>query len=93
MIKTKKGFLLRNLGEEYIVVAIGEASKDFNGMIRLNKTGAFYWKELENGTTEGELVRKTLEHFSNLNEEVVRSDVKDFLDKISMALDYDKKDN
>lgn len=93
MIKTKKGFLLRKLGEEYIVVAIGEASKDFNGMIRLNKTGAFYWKELENGTTEEQLVSKTLERFTNLNEEMVRGDVKEFLDNISIALDYDKKDN
>ena len=47
MLKTKKGFLLRRLGDEFMVVAIGEASKSFNGMIRLNDTGAFYWKELE----------------------------------------------
>ena len=42
MIKAKKGFLLRRLGDEYMVVAIGEASKNFNGMIRMNETGAFY---------------------------------------------------
>ena len=47
MIKAKKGFLLRRLGAEYMVVAIGEASRNFNGMIRMNETGAFYWKELE----------------------------------------------
>lgn len=93
MIKTKKGFLLRNLGEEYIVVAIGQASKDFNGMIRMNKTGAFYWEELEKGCTEEQLVNKTLEHFANLNREIVYSDVKEFLDKISMALEYNQEDN
>lgn len=93
MIKTKKGFVLRNLGTEYIVVAIGEASKNFNGMIRLNKTGAFYWRELEKGTTEEQLVSKTLEHFSNLDEKIVCRDVRDFLNIITMALDYDKEDN
>ena len=41
MIKAKKGFLLRKLGNEYMVVAIGEAIKNFNGMIRINETGAF----------------------------------------------------
>ena len=41
MLKTKKGFLLRKLGTEYMVVAIGEASRSFNGMIRMNETGAF----------------------------------------------------
>lgn len=89
MIKAKKGFLLRNLGTEYIVVAIGEASKNFNGMIRLNKTGAFYWEELEKGTTEDQLVNKTLEYFNRVDEQVVRSDVKEFLESISVALDYD----
>ena len=63
MIKAKKGFLLRKLGNEYMVVAIGEAIKNFNGMIRINETGAFYWKELEQGTTEEALVGKTLERF------------------------------
>ena len=46
MLKVKKGFILRKLGTEYMAVAIGEASKKFNGMIRLNGTGAFYSKEL-----------------------------------------------
>ena len=36
MLKTKKGFLLRHLGDEAMVVAIGEASQSFNGVIRLN---------------------------------------------------------
>ena len=41
MIKTKPGFLLRRLGDESMVIAIGEASESFNGMIRLNSTGVF----------------------------------------------------
>ena len=44
MLKAKNGFLLRHLGDEAMVVAIGEANKSFNGMIRLSETGAFYWK-------------------------------------------------
>ena len=42
MLKVKKGFILRKLGTEYMAVAIGEASKNFNGMIRLNGTGERY---------------------------------------------------
>ena len=58
MIKAKKGFLLRRLGDEYMVVAIGEASRNFNGMIRMNETGAFYWKELEKRRHRGRSGRK-----------------------------------
>lgn len=88
MIKVKEGFLLRKLGDESIVVAIGEAGKTFNGMIRLNRTGAFYWKELEKGTSEDKLVSLTMEQISGLNENTVRKDVRDFLDSVSVALDY-----
>jgi len=87
MIKAKKGFLLRRLGDEYMVVAIGEASKNFNGMIRMNETGAFYWKELEQGVTEDDLVAKTMERFTDVTEETARQDVQAFLQSISVALD------
>ena len=66
MLTVKKGFILRKLDTEHIVVAIGEASKEFNGMIRLNGTGAMYWKELEKGTTKEELVAKTMEQAAKL---------------------------
>ena len=87
MIKAKKGFLLRRLGDEYMVVAIGEASKNFNGMIRMNETGAFYWKELEQGVTEDDLVAKTMERFTDVTVETARQDVQAFLQSISVALD------
>ena len=41
MLKVKKGFLLRRLGDEFMVVAIGEVSKYFNGMIRLMNSTPF----------------------------------------------------
>ena len=93
MIKAKKGFLLRRLGDEYMVVAIGEASKNFNGMIRMNETGAFYWKELEQGVTEDDLVAKTMERFTDVTKETVRQDVQAFLEAISIAVDHDPSDD
>ena len=93
MIKAKKGFLLRRLGAEYMVVAIGEASRNFNGMIRMNETGAFYWKELEKGATEDALVEKTQERFPDVDADTARRDVHTFLQSISIALDHDPSDN
>ena len=93
MLKTKKGFLLRRLGDEYMAVAIGKASKSFNGMIRLNETGAFYWKELEQGATPEELVAKTLERYEGVDEETARRDVQAFLESIEVALESDGADH
>ncbi len=87
MLTVKKGFILRKLDTEHIVVAIGEASKEFNGMIRLNGTGAMYWKELEKGTTKEELVAKTMEQYKGVDEKTVSCDVEEFLASISAALE------
>lgn len=88
MLKVKKGFLLRRLGDEFMVVAIGEASKSFNGMIRLNDTGAFYWKELEKGASEDDLTAKTLERYEGVDQETARRDVREFLQSIEVALEH-----
>ena len=45
-MKIKDGFMLREVASQTMVVAIGEASKTFNGIIRLNPTGKFLWEKL-----------------------------------------------
>lgn len=65
-----------------MVVATGKAAEQFLGMMNLNKTGAFFWKLLEKGATEEELVEKALEQYE-VSEEVVRRDVKGFLERLT----------
>lgn len=56
-MKLKDGFVLRQVAGSYVVVAVGLQTLDFKGMIRLNETGAFLWKQLaENECTEDSLV-------------------------------------
>lgn len=43
-MKIKNGFVIREVGGEYVVVPVGERSKQFHGMINMNATGAFLWK-------------------------------------------------
>ena len=40
-MKVKDGFILRKVGRQYVVAATGEASRNFNGMMRLNEEAAF----------------------------------------------------
>lgn len=93
MLRTKPGFLLRKLGDESVVIAIGEASAQFNGMIRLNETGAFYWEMLTRGASEDQLAAAALEHYSGLDEAAARRDIAEFLSTISFALDRDAADD
>ena len=56
-MKIKEGFILREVAGNYIVVAVGEAVKNFNGVINLNESGAFLWKILSQGVeNESQLV-------------------------------------
>lgn len=90
MIKTKEGFILRKLGKEYLVVAVGKAGSEFHGMIKMNETGAFYWKEFEKGISKTELAEKTMKHFEDLSFQDALSDIEEFLKSIEFAVEDDE---
>lgn len=54
-MKIRPNFLLREVAGSPVVVPVGDATKRFNGMIKLNATGAYLWKHLANDTTEDAL--------------------------------------
>ncbi len=43
-MKIKKGFTLRKIAGEYIIVAEGKENIDFNKIIVLNETAKFLWE-------------------------------------------------
>lgn len=83
-MKIKNGFILREVAGSFIVVAVGEAVKEFKGIINLNETGAFLWKILESGATEEQLVAKLLEEY-DVDEKTAAEDVGKFINKLSEA--------
>ena len=83
-MKIKDGFMLREVAGSFIVVAVGEAVKNFNGIINLNETGAFLWKLLEKGATKEELTAKLLEEY-DVDEKTAENDVNTFINKLSEA--------
>ncbi len=84
MIKIKDGFVLRKVADNYLVVAVGGAVKDFNGIINLNETGAFLWEILTKGATEEETVKKLTEEY-DVTEETAKADVAKFIEKLKSA--------
>ena len=40
-MKIKNGFVAKEIAGQYVVVALGQASKIFNGIIKLNESGKF----------------------------------------------------
>lgn len=80
-MKIKEGFILREVVGNYIVVAVGNAVKQFNGVINLNETGAFLWKRLSEGAEEQDLIDALLSEYE-VSEEIAKRDVNKFISKL-----------
>jgi hypothetical protein len=83
-MKIKKGFMLREVAGNYVVVPVGEASKEFKGIITLNNSGVFLWKSLIEECSIEELLRKFLNEY-NIDQITAKKDIDLFLDKIKEA--------
>ena len=83
-MKTKKGFMRRQTAGRNIVVAVGQASEEFNGLITLNETGAFLWKMLQAGTTYEDMLKALLDEY-DVSEADAKAGIDAFLKSIRDA--------
>ena len=82
MMKIRQGFILRDVGGKTFVVATGELSKEFSGLITLNETGKFIWQCLEKGMSSEEIVSSILTSYEDADKAVVEADVDRFMKKL-----------
>ncbi len=87
-MKIKDGFVKRNIAGSDIVVPVGKNASEFNGMITLNESGAFFWDCLIKETTAEDVVAKVLEVYE-VTPEKAAEDVNKF---ISMLRENDLLD-
>lgn len=83
-MKIKNGFVVRSIAGESVVVALGEASKNFNGIIKLNDTGRFLWDRLSQGVEMDELVDAILSEYE-IDRETATADVASFVNTLKGA--------
>ena len=77
-MKIKDGFMLRQFGEDYIVVAVGDDAEDFNKLITLNSVGAYIYNLLNNDMTYEEIVSAVLDKY-DADKKTVENDINIFL--------------
>ena len=77
-MKIKSGFILRTVAGNNVVVAIGEQSKSFNGVIKLNESGLVLWNKLSAGADKAELVSALLDEY-DITADVAENDVDKFV--------------
>ena len=73
-MKIIDGFVLRPLGEEFIVIGEGISQINFNKMISLNSTAAFLWENVEGKDFTVEDLTKLLTDNYEVEEERAAAD-------------------
>lgn len=80
-MKLKENFVLRQVADTWVVLPVGAATLDFNGMLTLNETGAFLWQALLSGKDPVEAILAEYD----VSKELATADVEEFLTSLRTA--------
>ena len=78
-MRIKKGYRLRPLGKEYILVAEGLEALDANTMVSMNATAAFLWEAVEGKEFDVETMAQLLLDEYDVDRDTAEKDVKALL--------------
>lgn len=77
-MKIKNGFISRQVAGNNVVVATGELSKGFNGVIKLNESGLILWNKLVASADREQLIDALLEEY-DIDRTIAEADVDKFV--------------
>ncbi len=80
-LRIDNNFVLREIAGEYIIIPVGPTALKFNGLITVNEVGVLLWNMLQKEVSVEELVQGVLAEY-DVQEDVAREDIKEFLDKL-----------
>ena len=83
-MKIKNGFISRKVAGNNVVVATGEQSKHFNGIIKLNESGLILWNKLLAGADKEALVTALLDEY-DISQDLAEADVDKFVEDLRDA--------
>ena len=83
-MKLNENFVLRQIVGSWVAVAVGQASVDFNGLLRLNETGVLLWNRLKDGADEESLTAALTAEY-DVSLDTAAQDVQAFLRQLEKA--------
>lgn len=83
-MKIKENFVLRQVAGAWVVLPLGSATLDFNGMLTINESGLLLWSLLEVGKGPEDMVEALLAAY-DVDRETATADVEEFLNKLIQA--------
>lgn len=80
-MKKKKGFVLRNICGENVIVAEGMNNIDFSNIVSMNVSAAYLWGSLGDEEFSVDDVAELLLREYEVNPEAARKDAREIVDK------------
>ena len=83
-MRIKEGFVIREIAGQSVVIALGDAAKSYNGMIRLNETAKVIWQGLEKGQDKDAIIESILAEY-DVDRELAENDFDKFVNALMGA--------
>jgi hypothetical protein len=80
-MKIKKGFVLKQVAGNFIVVPTGSLVKNFNGVVNLNQTGAFLWSKCQDEIDRDKLIEELIKEYE-IDLETAKKGVDKFIETL-----------
>ena len=77
-----KNFMLKQVGNEYMIIPVSNNNVNFSKIFNTNEVGAFIFNNLKNHSVEE--VLELLKKEYNASEEVLRKDLYEFIDELKV---------
>ena len=84
-MKLNEDFLIHDTGDGEILIATGESSKTFHGIIKLNGTGSKIAHLLEKGIALNELRQSFYDEYPSTDKGLIDSSIDSFLEVLRKA--------
>lgn len=83
-MKIVKEFILREIAGENVLIPIGNTTQEFNGLITINKTAAFIWKNIDKANSIEEITNLVINKYE-IDEESASRDIQEFISILDKA--------
>lgn len=81
-MKLKFEFVINEIADQKVAVAVGEGLEQFNGFLKMNDTGVSIFEKLKNDISEEDLISAMAKEYPEETLESVTECVKEFVAKL-----------
>lgn len=80
-MKIKKEVVVRCVAGEYMLIPIGDAITDYNGLFVITESGMLLWDLIKNGAEKDELVSALMKEYG-IDSKTAAEDINEFIKKL-----------